>query len=178
MNIENSIVLGGGCFWCTEAVFRALKGVTRVEPGYAGGMVPFPTYKQVSSGMTGHAEVVRVSFDASIISLQELLTVFFSLHDPTVLNRQGADVGEQYRSIVLYETPEQKRITEQVIDTLTQQMIWPLPIVTKVDALHEFYPAEEYHERYFERNESQPYCSVVISPKLSKLRKDFAYLMQ
>lgn len=176
---EESIVLGGGCFWCTEAIFRSLRGVRRVDSGYAGGTVPFPTYKQVTTGKTGHAEVVRVTFDPKVIALRDILTIFFTLHDPTTLNRQGADVGEQYRSIILYEDEGQKPVIEKVMQENEGSGVWPQPLVTEVKELDTFYPAEEYHQQFYERNGSQPYCNVVISPKLSKLRKEFqAYIRE
>jgi peptide-methionine (S)-S-oxide reductase len=165
--------LGGGCFWCLEAVFDELQGVERVVSGYAGGHVPNPTYQQVCTGTTGHAEVVQITFDPRVISFRELLQVFFAVHDPTTPNRQGADVGPQYRSIILYHDQEQKEIAEQVIAELEAARVWPNPIVTEVVPLQAFYPAEEYHQQYFKRNPQQPYCQVVIVPKVAKLRKAF-----
>lgn len=166
-------MLGGGCFWCTEAVFNELRGVTAVVSGYAGGRAPNPTYEQVCGGRTGHAEVVQVTFDPSVISYRELLEVFFTTHDPTTLNRQGADVGTQYRSIVLYQSPEQEMIAREVIDATNASGIWHAPIVTQVEPLDRFYPAEEYHQNYFERNPYQPYCQVVIAPKVAKAREKY-----
>jgi peptide-methionine (S)-S-oxide reductase len=163
--------LAGGCFWCLEAVYDQLRGVEDVTSGYAGGTVPDPTYKQVCAGATGHAEVVRVTFDPAVISFREILEVFFSIHDPTTLNRQGADVGTQYRSAIFYHTPEQKVVAEQVISDLTQARLWSDPIVTEVTPLQAFYPAEMYHQEYFARNPAQPYCRAVIAPKVAKFRK-------
>ena len=165
--------LAGGCFWCLEAVFADLQGVEQVTSGYSGGSVPHPSYEQVCSGMTGHAEVVRVTFDPSRISFREILEVFFTIHDPTTLNRQGADVGTQYRSAIFYHTPEQKQTAEQVIKDLNGAHIWDAPIVTEVAPFRAFYPAEDYHQEYFRRNSNQPYCSVVIAPKVAKFRKQY-----
>ena len=163
--------LAGGCFWCLEAVFQELQGVERVESGYAGGHVANPTYRQVCGGATNHAEVVNVTFDPSIISFRDLLDVFFSMHDPTTLNRQGADVGTQYRSAIFHHSQEQKAVAEQVIRDLTASRVWDRPIVTEVTPFAAFYPAEDYHRDYFRRNSAQPYCQVVIAPKVAKLRK-------
>jgi peptide-methionine (S)-S-oxide reductase len=166
--------LGGGCFWCLEAVFEHLQGVHRVESGYAGGIVADPTYHQVCTGTTGHAEVVQVTFDPAVTSFREVLDVFFATHDPTTLNRQGADVGTQYRSAIFYHTPEQKRIAEQRIAELNEAHIWDKPIVTQVVPLQAFFRAEGYHQEYFRNNPSQPYCMAVVSPKVTKFRKQFA----
>ena len=163
----------GGCFWCVEAVFDELRGVERVESGYAGGRVPRPSYQQVCTGTTGHAEVVRVTYDPQVVSYRDLLGVFFSTHDPTQLNRQGADVGTQYRSAVFYSKPEQREAAEQVIAELEAQKVWDAPIVTTLEPLTEFYPAEEYHRDYFRRNPAQPYCQAVVAPKVAKFRKQF-----
>ncbi|HXG63608.1 MAG TPA: peptide-methionine (S)-S-oxide reductase MsrA [Blastocatellia bacterium] len=165
--------LAGGCFWCLEAVFRDLRGVEKVVSGYSGGSVPDPTYYQVCSGTTGHAEVVQITFDPQAVSFRELLEVFFTIHDPTTLNRQGADVGTQYRSAIFYHSPEQKAVAEQVIAELTEAKIWDDPIVTEVTPFSAFYPAEEYHQEYYERNPNQPYCRAVIAPKVAKFRKHF-----
>jgi peptide-methionine (S)-S-oxide reductase len=165
--------LAGGCFWCLEAVFDQLRGVTDVVSGYSGGARPNPTYEQVCSGATGHAEVVQVTFDATVVSFREILEVFFTIHDPTQLNRQGADVGTQYRSAIFYHTPEQKATAEQVIGEFTAAKVWDAPIVTEVAPLTAFYPAEAYHQEYFERNPYQPYCQVVVAPKVAKFRKKF-----
>lgn len=174
----DTIAFGAGCFWCSEAAYTQLKGVTSVLPGYAGGAKKNPTYDQVCSGTTGHAEVVQVQFDPEIISLQDLLSVFFTIHDPTTYNRQGADVGTQYRSIVLYTTSEQKNLVKKYIAKLTHQNLWGSPIVTEVEPLADFYPAEADHYRYYELNKDSRYCQVVISPKLAKLRKMHAGLMK
>jgi peptide-methionine (S)-S-oxide reductase len=165
--------LAGGCFWCLEAVFLELKGVQGVKSGYAGGKRPNPTYDQVCSGATGHAEAVRVTYDPETVSFKELLDVFFTIHDPTTLNRQGGDVGTQYRSAVFFESPEQERIAVETIAEFTAAKVWDDPIVTEVTPLEKFWPAEEYHDNYFARNPQNPYCSVVIAPKVSKARKLF-----
>lgn len=163
--------LGGGCFWCLEAVYDDLKGVTDVVSGYAGGHVPNPTYRQVCSESTGHAEVVRVEFDPEVIPYRDVLNVFFSIHDPTTLNRQGADVGESYRSVIFFHDEEQRRVAEEVIADIEAEGIWKDPIVTQVAPASEFYEAEEYHQEYFKRNPFQPYCMVVVAPKIAKFRK-------
>lgn len=165
--------LAGGCFWCLEAVFKDLRGVASVVSGYSGGDVVNPTYHQVCSGTTGHAEVVQITFDPQTVSFREILEVFFTIHDPTTLNRQGADVGTQYRSAVFYHSPEQKEIAGQVIAELTAEQLWRDPVVTEVVPLTAFYAAEDYHQDYFERNPSQPYCMAVVAPKVSKFRKKF-----
>jgi peptide-methionine (S)-S-oxide reductase len=165
-------MLGGGCFWCLEAVYDQLRGVEDVVSGYSGGHITAPTYKQVCTGTTGHAEVVRVVFDPAVISFREILEVFFSVHDPTTLNRQGADVGPQYRSAILYYDLEQKELAEQVIRELTEKKLWDRPIVTEVTPFQVFYPAEDYHQEYFARNPSQGYCQFVIAPKVAKFRKE------
>jgi peptide-methionine (S)-S-oxide reductase len=163
--------LGGGCFWCLEAVFEELRGVQGVMSGYSGGTVPDPTYEQVCTGTTGHAEVVQVTFDPAVVSFREILEVYFSIHDPTTLNRQGADVGTQYRSVIFYHSPEQKRIAEEVIAELEETGVWDDPIVTEVTPSSAFYDAEDYHQEYFRRNQRQPYCQVVVAPKVAKFRK-------
>lgn len=165
--------LGGGCFWCLEPIYDALKGVHQVIPGYAGGDVPAPTYEQVCTGRTGHAEVVQITFDPAVIDYRELLRVFFTIHDPTTLNRQGADIGTQYRSVIFYHSPEQHQIAEEVIAEVAREGLWRDPIVTQLVPYEEFYPAEEYHHRYFERNPSQGYCRVVIAPKVAKFRQKY-----
>ena len=165
--------LAGGCFWCLEAVFDELKGVESVESGYAGGLVPNPSYAQVCNGDTGHAEAVQVTFDPQVLSYHDLLTVFFSIHDPTTLNRQGADAGTQYRSAIFYHDQQQKEIASQVIKEITDSQIWTDPIVTELTPLDKFYPAEDYHQEYFAHNSFQPYCRVVIAPKVAKFRKQF-----
>jgi peptide-methionine (S)-S-oxide reductase len=165
--------LGGGCFWCLEAVFDELRGVTDVVSGYSGGQVENPTYEQVCGGHTGHAEVVHVTFDPEEISFRDLLGVFFTIHDPTTLNRQGADVGTQYRSVIFYHSPEQQRVAEEVIRELEAERLWDGPIVTQVVPFTRFYPAEAYHQDYFARNPGQGYCQVVVGPKVAKFRKHF-----
>jgi peptide-methionine (S)-S-oxide reductase len=165
--------LAGGCFWCTEAVFKELRGVEDVEPGYCGGKVVNPSYEQVSTGRTGHAEAIQIVYDPTQISFKELLGVFFVTHDPTTLNQQGADVGTQYRSAVFYRSEEQKRIAEEVINQLTVDKVYGRPIVTSLEPFERFYPAEEYHRDYYERNPNQPYCRIVIEPKIIKLRQHF-----
>jgi len=171
---EQTAVFGGGCFWCIEAVFQRLTGVAHVESGYMGGHVDLPTYKQVCGGDTGHVEVVRVTFDPDVISYRELLEVFFSVHDPTTLNRQGNDAGEQYRSVIFYADEEQQRIAEDVIAEMTAARVYPESIVTAVEPAGKFYEAEDYHQNYYNENSRQPYCMFVISPKLAKLEKKFA----
>jgi len=165
--------LGGGCFWCVEAVFSELNGVLKAESGYAGGTMKNPTYEEVCSDETGHAEVVQVTFDPSIITYREILQVFFSVHDPTTLNRQGADVGTQYRSAIFYNSREQKKVAEEVIKEINRTKMWEKPVVTELIPLTEFYKAEEYHQNYFKNNPFQGYCQVVISPKVSKFRKNY-----
>ena len=166
-----STTLGGGCFWCLEAIFDDLKGVTDVVSGYSGGRIPKPTYPMVCSGTTGHAEVVQVSFDPLVVSYGDLLRVFFTIHDPTTLNRQGADVGTQYRSVIFYHDAKQKQTAEQVMAEIEAQKIWERPLVTQLVPFEAFYPAEDYHQEYFSHNQSQPYCQVVIAPKVAKFRK-------
>ena len=165
--------LAGGCFWCLEAVFDDLRGVVSVESGYAGGDSPNPTYQQVCSGTTGHAEVVRVTFDPRVLSFRELLEVFFTIHDPTTLNRQGADIGTQYRSAIFYHSPEQKEVAEKTIAELNAQELWDAPIVTEVAPLEKFYIAEDYHQEYYAQNPSQGYCRAVVAPKVAKFRQKF-----
>jgi peptide-methionine (S)-S-oxide reductase len=165
--------LGGGCFWCLEAVYELLNGVEKVESGYAGGTVVNPSYREVSRGATGHAEVVQLTFDPQVITFREILEVFFTIHDPTTLNRQGADVGSQYRSVILTHSDEQRVIAEQVIGEINAAGIWDSPIVTEVVPLTAFYKAEEYHQEYFRRNPGQAYCQVVIAPKVAKFRAHY-----
>jgi peptide-methionine (S)-S-oxide reductase len=165
--------LAGGCFWCLEAVYNDLRGVEKVVSGYSGGSVANPTYEQVTRGNTGHAEVVQITFDPQALSFKELLEVFFTIHDPTTLNRQGPDVGTQYRSAIYYHSPEQKEVADKVIADITTAKIWKDPIVTEVTKLAAFYPAEDYHQRYYERNPNQGYCRMVIEPKVIKFRKQF-----
>jgi peptide-methionine (S)-S-oxide reductase len=166
--------LGGGCFWCLEAVFQELRGVRRVVSGYAGGKRPNPSYEQVCTGATGHAEVVQITFDPAAVSYRELLEIFFATHDPTTLNCQGADVGTQYRSVIFHHSEEQKQTAEGLIAELNAAGIWDRPIVTQVVPFEAFYPAEDYHQGYFRNNPAQGYCSVVIAPKVAKFRKQFA----
>ncbi len=173
MNNKEIATLAGGCFWCLEAVFNDLRGVEKVVSGYTGGEVTNPTYKQVCTGTTEHAEVVQITFNPEITTFKELLEVFFTIHDPTTLNRQGADVGTQYRSAVFYRSPEQKTVAEQVIAELNDADIWHDRIVTEVTPLSEFYPAEDYHQQYYENNPNQPYCQMVIDPKVAKFRQKF-----
>lgn len=165
--------LAGGCFWCLEAVYNQLRGVLSVESGYAGGHVPNPTYQQVCMGGTGHAEVVQITFDPQAITFRDLLEVFFTIHDPTTLNRQGADVGTQYRSAIFYHTPSQKEVAEQIIAEMNAAKVWDDPIVTEVVPLEEFYRAEDYHQEYYQNNSAQPYCQVVIAPKVAKFRQKY-----
>lgn len=168
-----TITLAGGCFWCIEAIFEELKGVQKVESGYSGGKTVNPTYKEVCSGNTGHAEVVQITYNPAVISLEELLEVFFTLHDPTTLNRQGADAGTQYRSAIFYHTEKQKEIANKVIATLNKNKVFDSPIVTEITAFSHFYVAEDYHQEYYELNKEQPYCKAVIKPKMDKLHKVF-----
>ena len=165
--------LAGGCFWCLEAVFDDLKGVVSVESGYAGGLTDHPSYQEVCTGTTGHAEVVQVRFDPAVLAYRDLLSVFFAIHDPTTLNRQGADVGTQYRSAIFYHDEMQKSTAEALIRELNEQRIWDQPIVTEVARFDKFHIAEAYHQEYFARNPYQPYCMAVIAPKVSKFRKHF-----
>lgn len=169
---------GGGCFWCTEAVYAQIKGVTRVTSGYIGGHVENPTYKQVCSGLTGHAEAVEIEYDPAVVAYEKLLEIFFSTHDPTTLNRQGADVGTQYRSAIFYHDDEQKKTAQQVIIQLNAAKVFPAKIVTKLEPATVFYPAEDYHQDYFAINGYQPYCQAVIAPKVAKVRKVFKDLLK
>jgi len=175
---ENVIVLGGGCFWCMEAVFQRMKGVGNVTSGYSGGHVPNPSYEDVCTGNTGHAEVIRIEFDTSEMSLADILKVFFIMHDPTTLNRQGNDVGTQYRSVIFYTTENQKKIAEQVIQELSKEKIYDKPVVTEVKPLINFYEAEKYHQNYFNKNPQQSYCRFVIQPKVEKFEKIFSKFSQ
>ena len=169
----STITLGGGCFWCLDAVFRELSGVESVVSGYAGGRVPNPTYREVCSGRTGHAEVVQITFDTALISMDDLLRIFFTLHDPTTLNRQGGDVGTQYRSVIFYHDDGQRERAESILREFAESKVWGAPIVTELSPLDKFYPAEEYHQDYFSKNPDQPYCQAVVAPKVGKLRKQF-----
>lgn len=170
--------LGGGCFWCLEAVFERVEGVLEVRSGYAGGQRPNPSYEQVCSGATGHAEVVQVRFDPAVIGYRDILEIFFAIHDPTTLNRQGADAGTQYRSAVFYQTDEERDVAREMIRTLDEEKIWDAPVVTEVTPLEAFWPAEESHRDYFSRNPEQPYCQVVVAPKVAKFRKRFAHRLR
>ncbi len=165
--------LGGGCFWCTEAIFTELKGVEKVESGYAGGTVAHPSYKLVCTGTTGHAEVVQVTFDPNVISYRDLLHIFFTVHDPTTPNRQGADVGTQYRSVIFYHDEEQKKVAEQVMKEVAEQKIWDAPLVTELVPATPFYKAEDYHQEYYANNPNQGYCRIVIAPKVAKFREHY-----
>jgi len=170
---EEIATLAGGCFWCLEAVFADLRGVARVVSGYAGGHAENPTYREVCDGTTGHAEVVQITFDPQVVSYRELLEVFFTIHDPTTLNRQGGDVGTQYRSAIFYHSPAQQETAAEVIAELERARVWDAPIVTEVVPLQIFYPAEDYHQEYYQNNAGQPYCRAVIAPKVSKFRQKY-----
>ena len=170
--------LAGGCFWCLEAVFDEMKGVVSVESGYSNGHISNPTYREVCGGDTGHAEVVQVKYDAAVISFHDLLNVFFAIHDPTTMNRQGGDAGTQYRSAIFYHDDEQKQVAEELIKSLNAQKIWDRPIVTEVTKLDNFSIAEDYHQEYFARNTFQPYCQAVVAPKVAKFRKHFIELLK
>lgn len=178
MQQTENVLFGGGCFWCTEAIFEQLRGVVSVISGYAGGTVQNPTYEQVSAGTTGHAEVIQVTYDPSVIPFEVLLEVFFNLHDPTEHNRQGNDVGTQYRSIILYTTEEQKKIALSYIQMLQTSAVPEKPIVTEVKRADVFYPAEEHHQDFYSQNKFNPYCVLVINPKLTKLRRRYAKLLK
>jgi peptide-methionine (S)-S-oxide reductase len=167
------IILAGGCFWCLEAIFRRVRGVLSVHSGYTGGTTTNPTYEEVSRGDTGHTEAVEITFDPSVIAYENVLDIFFGMHDPTTLNRQGNDIGSQYRSAIFYTTEDQRELAEKKISSLTQEKIFDAPIVTEIRPLKVFYPAETYHERYYERNTEQNYCQAVINPKLAKLREKY-----
>ncbi|MBI4128414.1 MAG: peptide-methionine (S)-S-oxide reductase MsrA [Parcubacteria group bacterium] len=171
-------VFGGGCFWCTEAIFQMLKGVSKVEPGYAGGKVDNPTYEKVSSGITGHAEVIRVTYDPAVISYEDLLTVFFGSHDPTTPNRQGADVGEQYRSVIFVGDESENRVARAKIREINESLKDGTRVVTQLESLREFFPAEDYHRNYFKENASAPYCQLIIEPKIEKVKNRFAELVK
>jgi peptide-methionine (S)-S-oxide reductase len=177
-NQFETATLAGGCFWCLEAVFDEIKGIESVESGYSNGHVMNPSYRDVCNGNTGHAEVIRIKFDPSMISFRDLLNVFFAIHDPTTMNRQGGDVGVQYRSAIFYHSPEQKVVAEQTISELNAQKIWSSPIVTEVTAVNNYFVAEDYHQEYFARNQNQPYCQAVVAPKVSKFRKHYLELLK
>lgn len=173
-NQLETATFGGGCFWCTEAVFESVKGVTKVVSGYSGGTIKNPAYREVTTGVTGHAEVVQITFNPAMVSYKQLLQIFFATHDPTTLNRQGADVGTQYRSVIFYHSPQQKAEAEAIIQKLTGERVFASAIVTQIQQAGAFYKAEDYHQNYFRNNQQQPYCRVVINPKLEKFRKDYA----
>ncbi|HEY7234363.1 MAG TPA: peptide-methionine (S)-S-oxide reductase MsrA [Gemmatimonadaceae bacterium] len=173
MGAREVATLGGGCFWCLDAVFRQLRGVEKVQSGYAGGTAPNPTYREVCGGRTGHAEVVQITFDPTEVSYRDLLDVFFTIHDPTTKDRQGGDIGTQYRSIILTHSDEQARVAREAIAEVTAEGIWDDPIVTVIEPLTTFYPAEAYHQDYFANNPNQPYCQIVIEPKVAKFRRKF-----
>ncbi len=165
--------LAAGCFWCTEAAFSIIRGVERIEPGYTGGVVPNPTYEQISTGETGHAEAAQVFYDPKVITYREVLEIFFAIHDPTSVNRQGADVGTQYRSAIFYSDEQQNRTAEELIDELNREGIWDRPIVTTLEPLKHFYRAETYHKDYYKKHPKEPYCQAVIAPKIAKLQARF-----
>ena len=173
---SETIVLGGGCFWCTESVYKEVRGITDVESGYSNGHLANPTYEQVCTGGTGHNEVVKLEYDPAQISLRQILEIFFVVHDPTTLNRQGNDSGTQYRSGIYYTTPEQKQVADDIIREMSQDKLFGKPVVTEVKALANYSPAEEYHQDFFERNPTQGYCMAVAAPKVAKFRKTFAAL--
>lgn len=175
-NMNNNFeyaTLGGGCFWCIEAVFSEVRGINAVISGYSGGTVKNPTYREVTSGRTGHAEVVQLQFNPEVISYRDILTIFFHLHDPTTLNQQGADVGTQYRSVIFYHNDEQEKVAREVFEEIDRSDLWDDPLVTEISPIQDFYRAEDYHQDYYANNPNQPYCTFVISPKMSKLRKLF-----
>lgn len=165
--------LGGGCFWCLEPIFKEIEGVKSVSVGYAGGSVPNPSYRQVTTGTTGHAEVAQIEFDPDEVSYADLLRVFFTIHDPTTLNRQGPDVGPQYRSIILFNNQEQRETAEQVMGEIEREGLWDDPLVTELEHLDAYYPAEDYHQEYYENNPNQPYCRAIIAPKVAKFRQKY-----
>lgn len=169
----STFTLAGGCFWCLEAVYERLKGVTRVDSGYTGGRTPNPTYERVCAGTTGHAEATQVTYDPTVISDREILEIFFAFHDPTTLNRQGPDIGTQYRSAIFYNSPEQEQLAREVMAELARERVFPRPIVTEVKPLGPFYPAEEGHRAYYRQHPDKPYCAAVIAPKVAKLRKRY-----
>src|SRR5690554_404780 len=172
--MTQQITLGGGCFWCTEGAYKQVRGIRKVQSGYAGGHHAHPSYEDVCSGTTGHAEVVQLTFDPTAISVREILEIFFAIHDPTQLNRQGNDIGTQYRSAVFYHTEQQRQLAEEIIAEMEQERVWPDPIVTIIEPIGQFWPAEDYHENYAERNPENGYCQAVVQPKLAKFRRTFA----
>ena len=167
-------VLGGGCFWCLDAVYRGLDGVLSVQSGYAGGRSANPSYDEVCSGRSGHAEVVKLEFDPARVSYRDLLRIFFTIHDPTTRDRQGNDIGSQYRSVIFAQTPEQAQVASEVMREITAEQLWPAPLVTELGGAVPFYAAENYHQDYFDRNRNQPYCAVVVAPKVAKFRKQYS----
>ena len=171
--MTQQITLGGGCFWCIEGAYRMVRGVLKAQSGYAGGQQAEPTYEQVCSGSTGHAEVVQVTFEPTAISVREILEIFFALHDPTQVNRQGNDIGSQYRTSIFYQTDEQKRLAEEIIAEMTAEQTWDAPIVTTLEPLTKFWPAEDYHDNYVQRNPQNAYCQAVVHPKLAKFKRTF-----
>lgn len=173
-----SITLGGGCFWCTEAVFERVRGITQVQSGYCNGAVLQPTYEQVCTGRTGHNEVVRLTFDPAVISVQQILQIFFAIHDPTTLNRQGNDVGTQYRSGIYFHTPEQQQVAQAMLEQLAQERVFDAPLSTELLPEQNFWPAEDYHAQYYARNPSQGYCAAIIGPKLAKFRQTFTQFLK
>ena len=173
-----SITLGGGCFWCTEAVFERVRGITQVQSGYCNGAVLQPTYEQVCTGRTGHNEVVRLTFDPAVISVQQILEIFFAIHDPTTLNRQGNDVGTQYRSGIYFHTPEQQQVAQAMLEQLAQERVFDAPLTTELLPEQNFWPAEDYHAQYYARNPSQGYCAAIIGPKLAKFRQTFTQFLK
>jgi len=177
-NSYQEATFGAGCFWCVEAIYQRVNGVVAVESGYSGGHVNNPSYREVTSGRTGHAEVARLTFDPSVISYEELLEVFWHTHDPTTLNRQGADVGPQYRSVIFWHNDEQRRIAEESLEKTEKSDLWADPIVTEIQPLENYFRAEDYHQNYFNENPNAGYCSVVIAPKVQKFKKDFPHLLQ
>ncbi len=178
VNKLDSAILGGGCFWCIEAILNELKGVEKVESGYSGGNIKNPTYQEVCTGKTGHAEVVKITFDPEIISYGKLIEIFFHIHDPTTLNRQGNDVGTQYRSVIFYNSEAQKKTAEEVIKNISDSGLWSDPVVTVVEALEAYYPAEDYHQDYYNNNKEKSYCSIVIAPKIAKFYEEYKDLIK
>lgn len=176
--MPQSIIFAGGCFWCVEAVFKMLKGVKQVTSGYIGGTVPNPTYQDICTGRTGHAEAIKIDYDPATIGMEELLSVFFTSHDPTTLNQQGNDIGTQYRSAIFYTTDEQKQAAEKFIQALSDNKTFARPIVTKIKPAEIFYQAEDYHQNYYTNNQNKPYCQLVIDPKITKLKQKFAHLLK
>ena len=174
----STITLGGGCFWCTEAVFERVRGISHVQSGYCNGAVPQPSYEQVCTGRTGHNEVVRLTFDPAIISVQQILEIFFAIHDPTTLNRQGNDVGTQYRSGIYFHTPQQQQVAQAMLEQLAQERVFDAPLTTELLPEQNFWPAEDYHAQYYARNPSQGYCAAVVGPKVAKFRQTFTQFLK